>query len=386
MNSSVQAGWSAGVTSLEKMRAASTHRIGRIRLPPANTLYRMAVWIEGGCVVSAGSNRSRAASTAIRFSSKKGGSFIVGRKPAGQGAHQSSRFRLPLWIKRFRCQFAIRLFQKDFHAAFRLFKLLLTFPRQRDPFFKKFHGLVQRELRAFQSPHNLFEARERALEIGLLWSFGLFRCWYVHKLNLCSMAALISGTAGTSTSSVRSARCVESPLRTVGRVLLRGHRRAESSRGPETTIVNPESPAPGAGSILRHARERTQLLCAGAALPPASTIWRGGEGRVARARAIHTSTCFPDRRLAFGPAGNPSGDARTLQAVLAIARQWKLSKGRRCRERRDQNCRWEIPRREPARNGGDLQIRVRLSQIRKRHPRERHSFARWRARAILPPR
>src|SRR5205814_6508407 len=66
------------------------------------------------------------------------------------------------------------------------------------------------------------------------------------------------------------------------------------------------------------------LPISGAALPPASTIWRGGEGRVARARAIHTSTCFPDRRLAFGPAGNPSGDARTLQAVLAIARQWKL--------------------------------------------------------------
>src|SRR5437867_3154410 len=151
MHSSAQAGWSAGVTSLEKMRAASRHKIGRIRLPPANTLYRMAVWMEGGCVVSAGSSRSRAASTAIRFSSKKGGSFIARKGPPGAGKLEESRFRLPLWIKRFRDKFAVRLFEQDLHAAFRLFKLLLTFPRQRDPFFKKFHGVVQRELRAFQS-------------------------------------------------------------------------------------------------------------------------------------------------------------------------------------------------------------------------------------------
>jgi len=38
MNSMAQAGYSAGVTSLPKMRAVSRQRMGRIRFPPAKTL------------------------------------------------------------------------------------------------------------------------------------------------------------------------------------------------------------------------------------------------------------------------------------------------------------------------------------------------------------
>ncbi len=39
------------------------HRIGRIRLPPANRLYRIALWILCGGSVSGGTQRSSAAST-----------------------------------------------------------------------------------------------------------------------------------------------------------------------------------------------------------------------------------------------------------------------------------------------------------------------------------
>src|SRR5258708_8066855 len=114
----------------------------------------MAVWMEGGCVVSAGSNRSRAASTASRFSSKKGGSFIVGGKPPGQAACESSRFSLPLRIKRFRRQLAIGFLEKDFHASFGLFELFVALARECDAFFKEFHAVVQRYLRPFQPPHH----------------------------------------------------------------------------------------------------------------------------------------------------------------------------------------------------------------------------------------
>src|SRR5215467_966805 len=76
MNSMAQAGWRAGITSVEKTRAASRQRIGRMRLPPAKTEYRMASWIEGGGATEEGSRRSRAASTNRRFCSKKSGSFI----------------------------------------------------------------------------------------------------------------------------------------------------------------------------------------------------------------------------------------------------------------------------------------------------------------------
>src|SRR4029077_11634624 len=44
------------------MRPASMHKIGRSRFPPANTLCRIALWIDNGCVVSKGISRSSEAS------------------------------------------------------------------------------------------------------------------------------------------------------------------------------------------------------------------------------------------------------------------------------------------------------------------------------------
>src|SRR5205823_9092523 len=92
------------------------------------------------------------------------------------------------------------------------------------------------------------------------------------QANLMSSNSVISGNAGTNRSIVRPARCAESLFRNGGRVRLRDHRRAESSPILETTIANHESPAPGVGSILRHAREPTQLLCGGAWPPALSAI------------------------------------------------------------------------------------------------------------------
>jgi hypothetical protein len=47
---------------LKTIRAASMHRMGRRRLPPAKTLWRMARWIEWGNVSGEGRSRSSAAS------------------------------------------------------------------------------------------------------------------------------------------------------------------------------------------------------------------------------------------------------------------------------------------------------------------------------------
>src|SRR5215472_278900 len=104
----------------------------------------MAVWMELGSAVSAGSSRSRAASTARRSSSKKGESFIGGWNPCDQRQSKTSQFALPLRIKRFCDELAIRFFEQDFHAAFGFFQLLLAFSRQRHAFFKKLHRVVQR--------------------------------------------------------------------------------------------------------------------------------------------------------------------------------------------------------------------------------------------------
>src|SRR5258708_4896236 len=184
MNSIAHAGCSAGETSAEKMRAASRHKIGRIRFPPANTLYRIASWMEVGGVPETGSIRCNAASTSSRSSSKKEGSFIAkgAFRPAIQSLwrHQASRFILAFWLKLFRHQFAVRFFQQNLNFAFRLFQLLLAFPRKRHSLFKQLHRFIQRKLRALQFAHHLFQSRQRPFEVRLFLRFRFFRCWYVH--------------------------------------------------------------------------------------------------------------------------------------------------------------------------------------------------------------
>src|ERR1035441_2135377 len=77
------------------MRAASMQRMGRRRLPPAKTLWRMARWMEWGNVSGEDRSRSRAASVSvtpeasrdrtgesIRFDNKRHGAEPGASRPA----------------------------------------------------------------------------------------------------------------------------------------------------------------------------------------------------------------------------------------------------------------------------------------------------------------
>src|SRR5207237_3488780 len=108
--------------------------------------------MDEGCAGAAGRSFSRAASTARRFSSKNEGSFIARENWRAASGQSASRFGLLLGVERLGGKLAIGFLQKDFHASFRLFELLLALARKRDAFFEKLHRLVQRRLRAFYSP------------------------------------------------------------------------------------------------------------------------------------------------------------------------------------------------------------------------------------------
>src|SRR5205814_10718314 len=105
--------------------------------------------MDEGCAVAAGRSFSRAASTARRFSSKNGGSFIARGNWRAASGQSASRLGLLLGIERLGRKLAIGFLQKDFHASLRLFELLLALARKRDAFFEKLHSVLQRKLRAF---------------------------------------------------------------------------------------------------------------------------------------------------------------------------------------------------------------------------------------------
>src|SRR5215470_19665005 len=127
MNSIAHAGYMEAETSLVKMRADSRERMGRTRLPPAKTLYRIALCIEAGRVVSGGKSLCNAASTACKSSSKNAGSFIV-ELGATQNPTRASGF-VAFGFKWFSGHSAVGLFEQDFDLAFGFFELLLTFVR-----------------------------------------------------------------------------------------------------------------------------------------------------------------------------------------------------------------------------------------------------------------
>src|SRR5882672_1071177 len=174
MNSSAHAGKCAAVTSAAKIRAVSRQRMGRIRLPPAKTLYRMALWMDDGRADSAGSSRSRAASTERRSSSKKAGSFIAAENSRTGDSAAASRFTLTFGIKRFDGELAVGFLEEDFYAAFRLFQLFLAFSRESHAFLEKFHGVIQGKLRTLQAADDFLQSRKRTLKIWLLRRFGFF--------------------------------------------------------------------------------------------------------------------------------------------------------------------------------------------------------------------
>src|ERR1700676_348988 len=179
MNSRAHATGRTGVTSAEKIRADSSDRRGRTRFPPACTLYRIARWMEGGGASSPGISRSSASSTAARSSSKNAGSFIRwGVRPDAPCGGARLGLFLGFGIERLRGQFAAGLLEQNFYFALGIFQMFLAVAGELHAFLKKFHGLVERKVRALQLPDDFFQARQRMLEIGLLRGIGLFRrCW-----------------------------------------------------------------------------------------------------------------------------------------------------------------------------------------------------------------
>jgi hypothetical protein len=83
-------------------------------------------------------------------------------------------------IERFGGEFAVGFFEEDFYAAFGFFELLLAFAGELHAFFEEFHGVVERKLRAFEAAHDLFQAEQGFLEIGLLGRLGFFDGSGVH--------------------------------------------------------------------------------------------------------------------------------------------------------------------------------------------------------------
>src|SRR5579885_3330435 len=76
----------------------------------------MAVWMEGGSAVSAGNSRSRAASTAMRPSSKNGGGFIYGAR----SEREQVIFRFQFRVRRVQQPFFRRLSSEEFPPGLRL--------------------------------------------------------------------------------------------------------------------------------------------------------------------------------------------------------------------------------------------------------------------------
>src|SRR5215472_9425382 len=125
----------------------------------------MAVWIDRGCSVFAGKSLSRAASTAMRSSSKNCGRFIGTGKPDLSGCGCESRTRLRFGFEGLGGELAIRLLEQDLDTAFGFLELLLAFAGERHAFFKELHGIIERQLRALQAADNFLEASEGFFEV-----------------------------------------------------------------------------------------------------------------------------------------------------------------------------------------------------------------------------
>src|SRR5882724_2787747 len=130
--------------------------------------------MDDGGADSAGSCRSRAASTESRSCSKKAGSFIAAENSRTGDSAAASRFTFTFGIKRFGSKLAVGFLEQNFHSAFRFFQLFLAFARESHAFLEKFHGVIEGELRALQAADDFLQSRKGTLKIWLLRRFGFF--------------------------------------------------------------------------------------------------------------------------------------------------------------------------------------------------------------------
>src|SRR6266849_1031078 len=132
--------------------------------------------MDDGGADSAGSSRSRAASTERRSSSKRAGSFIAAENSRTGDSAAASRFTFTFGIKRFCGKLAVGFLEKDFHAAFRFFQLFLAFAREGHTFLEKLHSVIEGKLRALQAADDFLQSCKGTFEIRFLGCFRLFGC------------------------------------------------------------------------------------------------------------------------------------------------------------------------------------------------------------------
>ena len=189
--------------------------------------------------------------------------------PVGRDA-RASRVALSFGFKRFGRELSVRLLQKNFHAPFGFFQLLLAFARKSHALLEKLHCVVERELRAFQLANNFLQPRERAFKIRPFGLFWFFRCWLIHTTPFAATSRsrrpefsagrasagqlrLIFGTWDSSKSTGRPVPRALWVVRSVCKVLLRVDMRAGFFPSPETTTAGPQNRARDSNSILKHA-------------------------------------------------------------------------------------------------------------------------------------
>src|SRR5208283_1734356 len=316
MNSIAQAGNCAWATSSPKIRVASRHRMGRIRFPPANTEYLIAVWMEVGGTDSAGINRSSSASTAIRSSSKKSGSFI-GRER--QDLPISEHYSL---LKPSASKGSATIFPSAF------FKRISTRPSASSSCF--WHSLD----RPTPSSNSLMASSKESCGLSSLRTtssrrvsdfsksgfFGGSVFLVAGKFTIrprlfgnCApwsepyiRAKLKSGIRNNSMWSGHPVQCAGPALRSAGTAIRCVGKRAEYLPAPETTSEDHETQATDPNSILRHAQEPTQSLCVVFALPSDPENGHTVAGPGVHAKALRTNRYCRCRQILSDPAENPS--------------------------------------------------------------------------------
>src|SRR5712691_9951448 len=137
--------------------------------------------MEGGCAFSAGINRSRAASTAARSSSKNEGRFIGRREcpSAGTGGEPLGLF-LGFGFEGHSGYLAARLLEEKFDLSLRLFQVFLAFAGELYALLEEFHRVVQRKVGALEFSDDFLQTSEGMFEIGFLPRFGLLGRRWIH--------------------------------------------------------------------------------------------------------------------------------------------------------------------------------------------------------------
>ena len=142
----------------------------------------MAWWMEDGGVDSDGIKLFQVSVDGDTVFLKESGKFHGGGVVVDWSGSQPSRFALAFGIERFGGDFAVGFFEEDFYAAFGFFELLLAFAGKAHAFFKEFHGVVERELRAFEAPDDFFQASKDFSKSGFLGGSGFFDGSGVHVI------------------------------------------------------------------------------------------------------------------------------------------------------------------------------------------------------------